>query len=257
MEDISATASAGPARARFSGWLKGPTGSLLARYEREKIGKILSGLFGYHITQIGHYEGGVLDSASRIRNKTELHLVEDGSRYCGCDVLASVTSLPFAVHSIDVVVIPHVLEFTPDPGALLKEIDRVLIEDGRLIVVGFNPWSLWGLRHLHPRWRNRPPWNGRFYSTAKLKRWLFMLDFELLELERFSFYPACKHESQLSFPEKPGKFCLPFFSTAYIIVAQKRRIPVTPIKMDWRKKIFLADASADPATMAETATSPL
>lgn len=224
---------------------------MLARFEREKIGRILPNLFGYHITQIGHYDGGMLGSACRIRNKIELHLDEDDSRGNGCGVLASGASLPFAARSIDVVVIPHVLEFTPDPGALLNEIERVLIEDGRLIIIGFNPWSLWGLWRLYPAWRNSPPWNGRFHGTAKLRRWLSMLDFELLEVDRFLFRPPCKHKSLLrwlSFLEKLGSFCWPFFGAAYIAVAQKRRIPVTPIKMNWRKKIFLTGASAGPVT---------
>ena len=239
MENISATTSTDPARAGFDLWLKSETGSILARWEQEKLGRILPGLFGYHIAQVGHYDGGLLESASRIRNKIELHLDDDGARDCDCGVLASAASLPFAAHSIDVVVIPHVLEFTPDPGAALKEIERVLIEDGHLIVTGFNPWSLWGLWRLNPARQNRPPWNGRFHGTARLRHWLSVLNFELLEVERFLF------------PEKPGRFHLPFFGAAYIMVAQKRRIPVTPIKMNWRKKIFLSSASAGPATMAE------
>lgn len=243
-----------PARAGFSLWLKSETGSVLARYERERIGNILPGLFGYHITQIGHYDGGMLGSASRIRNKIELHLEEDDVRDKGCGVLASGACLPFAARSIDAVVIPHVLEFTPDPGALLEEIERVLIEDGRLIVIGFNPWSLWGLWRLYPAWRNRPPWNGRFHGTARLGRWLSMLDFELLEVDRFLFRPPCRHKNllrRLLFLERLGKYCWPFFGAAYIMVAQKRRFPVTPVKMSRRKKLFLSGASAGPATMVE------
>lgn len=260
MEKVTATSSANPARAGFSVWLKSVTGSILAVYEREKIAGILPGLIGYNITQIGHYGDGVLDSAGRIRNKIELQLDEDGLQDCSCHVLSSAASLPFAAHSIDVVVVPHVLEFTPDPGAALKEIDRVLIEDGRLIVTGFNPWSLWGLWRLHPAWRNRPPWNGRFHGTAKLKQWLFLIDFELVEVDRFLFRPPFRHETLLrwsSFLEKLGKYCWPYFGAAYIVVAQKRRVPVTPVKMNWREKVFLSGASAGPATMAEADKVPL
>ena len=254
MENKSATISTDPARAGFDLWLKSESGSILARCEREKIGRILPDLFGYHIAQIGHYDGGLLESASRIRNKIELHLDDDGLRDCNCGVLASVASLPFAAHSLDVVVIPHVLEFTPDPGAALNEIERVLIEDGHLIVTGFNPWSLWGLWRLNPVRHNRPPLNGRFHGTARLRHWLSVLNFELIEVERFLFpLPPVRKGllSRLLYPEKPGKFRLPLFGAAYIIVAQKRRIPATPIKMNWRKKIFLSGASAGPATMAE------
>ena len=254
MGKISDTTSTAPGRAGFDQWLKGETGSILARYERERIGRILPGLFGYHITQIGHYDGGVLDSAGRIRNKIVLHLDDDGLRDCGCGVMARAGSLPFAAHSIDVVVIPHVLEFTPDPGAALKEIERVLIEDGRLIITGFNPWSLWGLWRLIPVRHNRPPWNGRFHGAAKLKHWLFTLGFELVEIERFLFRPPLAHKgllSRLLFLEKLGKSCWPVYGAAYMMVAQKRRAPVTPVKMTLRKKIFLSGASAGPAAMAE------
>ena len=251
MEKVSATSSTDPARAGFSIWLEGATGSILAGYEQEKIARILPGLFGYHITQIGRYGDGVLDSAGRIRNKIKLHLDEDGMQDCDCSVLSNAAALPFTAHSIDVVVIPHVLEFTPDPGAALKEIERVLIEDGRLIVTGFNPWSLWGLWRLLPPWRNRPPWNGRFHGTARLRQWLSRLDFELLEVDRFLFRPPFRRPGLLRrslFLEKLGKFCWPYFGAAYIAVAQKRRVPVTPIKMGWRKKIFLSGASAGPVT---------
>ena len=221
-------------------------------YEREKIAGILSDLIGYHITQIGHFDGGMLDSACRIRNKIELHLEEDGLQDCGCGVLANAVSLPFAAHSIDVVVIPHVLEFAPDPDAALKEIDRVLIDDGLLVIAGFNPWSLWGLWRLHPVLRNRPPWNGRFHGTARLKHWLSMLDFELLEVDRFLYRPPFGQRSRMKrwlFLEKLGKLCWPYLGAAYIMLARKRRIPVTPVKINWREKTFLPGASAGPATM--------
>ena len=252
MKNTTATPPAA-ARAGFDRWLKSAPGSLLARYEREKIGRILPGLFGYHIAQVGQYDGGALDAACRIGNKIRLHLDEDGLRDCGCDVSASSASLPFAAHSIDVVVIPHVLEFTPDPDALLKEVERVLVEDGRLVVAGFNPWSLWGLRRLCPGRRNRPPWNGRFHDTIRLRHWLSRFDFELLEVDRFLFRPPCKHENllqRLLFLEKLGQSCWPFFGAAYLVLAQKRRVPVTPVKMNWREKIFLSGAPAGPATMA-------
>lgn len=254
MEKISATLPATPARAGFSAWLKGETGSVLADYEKEKFDRILPGLFGYHIAQIGQYDGVALDAAGRIRNKIRLRLDDDGLRDGSCALSASAASLPFAAHSIDVVVMPHVLEYVADPGAVLKEIERVLIEDGRLIVTGFSPWSLWALWRLNPVCRNRPPWDGRFHSIARLRHWLSMLDFEVLEVDRFLFRPPCRHRSllrRLLFLEKSGESCWPFPGAAYVMVAQKRRAPVSPIKMSWRKRIFLPGASAGPATMAE------
>ena len=251
--NIPSTPSAGPVRAGFSAWLNGASGSVLAAYEREKLDRILPGLFGYHIAQIGRFDGVSLDSAGRIRNKIRLRLDADGLPGASCALSAGAASLPFAAHSIDVVVMPHVLEYVSDPGAVLKETERVLIEDGRLIVTGFSPWSLWGLWRLNPVCRNRPPWNGRFHSVARLRHWLSMLGFEVLEVDRFLFRPPCSRRllRRLSFLEKLGESCWPFLGAAYVVVAQKRRAPVSPIKMNWRKRIFLSGASAGPATMAE------
>ena len=254
MKNTTATPSSAVARAGFERWLKSAPGSLLARYERERIGRILPGLFGYHIVQVGAYDGAALASAGRIRNKILLRLDDDGAPDHDYALSASAASLPFAVHSIDVVVMPHVLEYVSDPGAVLEEAERVLVEDGRLVVTGFSPWSLWGLWRLNPVRRNRPPWDGRFRSVARLRLWLSMLGFEVLEVDRFLFRPPCKHESllqRLLFLEKLGESCWPLLGAAYVLVAQKRRAPVSPIKMGWRRRIFLSGASAGPATMAE------
>ena len=244
------------ARAGFSLWLTSEPGKILAQYEREKVSGVLPGLFGYHIAQIGHYQGEALHSPSHIGNKIVLQVEEDGPANAQCGVLAGAGSLPFAADSIDVVIMPHVLEFTRNPDAALKEIERVLIAEGHLMIIGFNPWSLWGLRRLLPIRRHQPPWNGRFYDTPKLKSWLAALDFELLEINRFLFRPPLKHGNMLRrllFLEKLGKFCWPFCGAAYLILAKKRRVPLNPIKMNWRnrRKIIPSGASADPATMAE------
>ena len=254
MENTSATLPASPARAGFCTWLKSETGSVLADYEKEKFDGILPGLFGYHIARIGQYDGVTLASAGRIRNKIELRLDDDGFPHNSCALAANAAFLPFAAHSIDVVVMPHVLEYVAEPGAVMKEMERVLIEDGRLIIAGFSPWSLWGLWRLNPVVRKRPPWNGRFHSTAKLRRWLSLLGFEVLEVDRFLFRPPCRRNNllrRLLLLEKLGESWWPFFGAAYVMVAQKRRAPVSPIKMDWREGILLPGASAGPATMAE------
>ena len=249
--------SATPVRAGFSAWIKGATGTVLVDYEREKLARILPALFGYHVVCIGQYDGLALASAGRIRNKIELYLDPDEVPDNHCALLAGAASLPFAAHSIDVVIMPHVLEYVMDPGAVLKEVERVLVEDGRLIVIGFSPWSLWGLWRLNPAWRQRPPCNGRFYSTARLRHWLSMLHFEVLEVDRFFFRPPCRRSKllrRLLFLEKLGAGYWPLLGAAYVMVAQKRRAPVNPIGLSWRKRILLSNPSAGPATMAETDT---
>jgi SAM-dependent methyltransferase len=95
------------------------------------------------------------------------------------DVYAKCHELPLATHSIDMVLLPHVLEFAAEPHAILREVDRVMMPEGRLVIVGFNPWSLWGLRSSVGFSRNDYPWNGRFVSLPRVKDWLALLGFDV------------------------------------------------------------------------------
>jgi SAM-dependent methyltransferase len=95
------------------------------------------------------------------------------------DVYAKCHELPLATNSIDMVLLPHVLEFAAEPHAILREVDRVMMPEGRLVIVGFNPWSLWGLRSSVGFSRNDYPWNGRFVSLPRVKDWLALLGFDV------------------------------------------------------------------------------
>lgn len=255
MENISLTspgAPGAPGRAGFATWLEGETGAVLAAYERQQLDRILPDLFGYYAVQIGYFATGALDSARRVRNKFELRLDADGVRGQPCAALGGAVALPFAAHSIDVVLLPHVLEYAAQPNAVLAEIERVLIEDGWLIVAGFNPWSLWGLPRLLPRRRKQPPWDGRFYSATNIRRRLATLGFEVIETDRLLVRLTHPRRAGRSLsPQQQGARSLRLFDTAYILVAQKRRAPVTPVKLKWHKGLSLSGASAGPATMAE------
>lgn len=86
--------------------------------------------------------------------------------------------LPFATQSLDLVVCPHVLEFSPYPHQVLREVERVLRPEGRLLMTGFNPASLWGLRRL--LYKKGDPWNAQFLRLARVKDWLALLGFEIV-----------------------------------------------------------------------------
>jgi len=238
-------------REKFSRWLSTELGEILSAYEQEKTGRILPRLFGYHITQIGDYHGEVLHSASHIGHKIVLQLEEDGVSHAPCEALSSAGALPFAADSIDVIIIPHVLEYTDNPHKVLREVERILIADGHLIMTGFNPWSLWGLWRLFLAWREDAPWNGYFYGIARIRDWLALLDFEILEISRFFFRPPLKNMNimrRLAFLEKLGKFCWPFSGGAYVIHAKKRLAPLTPVKMRWRaQRKLIASGITEPS----------
>ena len=233
-------------------WFVGPLGSSLLQEEQSKVGHALADLFGFHIVQLGCLHEDNFIGGSRISHKFILQLDEDDSSGCRAGAISSADALALASDSMDVVFMPHVLEYTDNPHKLLREVARVLIGDGHVVIVGFNPWSLWGIWRLFQVWREVPPWCGHFFGLARIKDWLSLLDFELVGMNRFFFRPPLRNSGimrRLDFLEKLGKYCWPWFGGAYIIIARKRVIPLTPIKMRWRdKRSVINSGIAEPST---------
>ena len=97
------------------------------------------------------------------------------------DIIADVDDLPFLEHSIDVCLLSHALEFSLDPHHVVREANRVLIPNGYLVITGFNPFSLAGLNKFIPYRKNNTPWDERFFSAMRVKDWLHLMGYEILE----------------------------------------------------------------------------
>ncbi len=233
-------------------WYGAPPGSLLADIERRLLARFLPDLFGFHIVQLGcHHVEDLLD-ASRVTHKVRIDLGHtlnaDADMHCVED------ALPLQANSIDVLVLPHVLEFAHDAHRVLREAERVLIGEGHLVILGFNPWSFFGVRSLLTRWQGRAPWHGRFIGTARVKDWLQLLGFDVLHVERGSYRPpsrSARLNQHLEFMERLGAFCWPLFGNIYVIVARKRVEGLTPLRASWRQRRRLVAASViEPTTRA-------
>ncbi|HZZ12393.1 MAG TPA: class I SAM-dependent methyltransferase [Paraburkholderia sp.] len=166
-----------------------------------------------------------------------------------CDLL----DLPFEAQSVDLIVMPHTLEFTSDPHRLLREAERVLMPEGQLIILGFNSLSLWGARQSVGKMTGRPfvPSAVDLIAFTRLKDWIKLLGFDL-ERGRFGCYrPPLASEQWLSrygFMEAAGDRWWPIFGATYMIKAIKRvrgMHLVGPLKM---KKPVLAAGLAPAAT---------
>ena len=144
-------------------------------------------------------------------------------------------ALPFDSASLDLVVLPHSLELARDPHLALREVERVLVPEGRIIIVGFNPASLWGVRQRFGRLRRRLslgpdrtlflPSAGEFIGYRRLRDWLRLLSFEV-ESGRFGCYippvTSAKWVSRFAWMERAGNHWWPVFGALYYIVAVKR-----------------------------------
>jgi SAM-dependent methyltransferase len=94
-------------------------------------------------------------------------------------VAAQLEALPFKANSLDGVVLHHALENTEDARVALREITRVLMPGGRVVICGFNPFSLVGLRRLYARVIDDSLSDHRMLNPMRLFDWLTLLGFEL------------------------------------------------------------------------------
>ena len=151
---------------RLTDWLDSAQGAALRHTESALLGEALEDCFGWELLQIGAWgTGRELIAKGRTRSQAVL-----ASTPCaGVDVLTRLTQLPIASDSVDCVVLPHTLEFEADPYAVLREVDRVLAGEGKLLVLGFAPFSPWGARALASR-SGFPPGLRRVLAERRLAR---------------------------------------------------------------------------------------
>lgn len=240
-----------PENNNLSEWYISYLGKILLTMEKARISRILPNLFGYHILQIGFPAGMSLLGSSRINHK--IISCQPGllNPEKNPDLLCCNSALPVQSESVDVVLLPHILEFEKNPHQILREAERALIGEGHLIVTGFNPASVWGLWRLLLAWRDLPPWNGKYISLTRLRDWLTLLDFEIVKIEKFFFRPPFKNAKmmqRIKFLEPLGKYCWPYFGSIYLLVAKKRVMSMTPIKLQWQtRRRMIASGLIEPS----------
>ncbi|EXU77183.1 MULTISPECIES: methyltransferase domain-containing protein [Erwinia] len=176
----------------------------------------LSKIYGYHLLKIGH-----LSAEIDTRHCDISHQVNVGTSGSDLHVIAEPGSLPFASKSVDACLLAHCLAWSDDPHRVLREVDRVLIDDGWMIISGFNPFSLLGTGKLIPGLNRRIPWNSRMFTPMRLMDWLSLLNYEVTEHSRFQVLPWNRQGGRVISTHFPALGCL------NIIVARKRTFPLT------------------------------
>lgn len=214
-------------------WLLTPQGRYVMDWELDRIDALVADLFGYNALQLGLPQ---LDLLAHNRIPLRQTAGEAGR----VDVLCDLRELPFASNSIDLVVMPHVLEFHDNPHQILREVDRILIPDGQLVVTGFNPISLWGLRRRLPNCSRDFPMNGDYISVLRLKDWLQLLSFEVDRGNFGCYAPPCEQDRWLRrwhFMEAAGDRWWSFAGGVYLLRAVKRVRGMHLIMPPWEKKM--------------------
>jgi SAM-dependent methyltransferase len=143
-------------------------------------------------------------------------------------VQANAGALPFGTESIDTVVLPHVLEFVPDRHQVLREVERVLKPEGRLLILGLNPWSPRRLLQWHD---NRSFWRARLVSGHHLLDWLSLIKFDAEMDPSLVNFRIMGQQN----PENRWQSLRSELSLAYAIKAIKRNYTLIPIEPEWSR----------------------
>lgn len=218
-------------------WYASAAGQILSKEVHHKLEQLLPSLFGYYALQIGAMNNEIdLLTSSKIGHK--IHIMEDPN--CG-SVTASSLALPFPPDTLDLIVLPHTLDFSKHPHQVLREVHRVLISEGHIVIIAFNPLSMMGLGKLAFMRSKRVPWMGHFYSARRLKDWLKLLDFSVLKIDFVGLQPPIQNsrvQQRMQFMNKVdgvglGRYRLGRFGGVQIFIAQKRELTLTPRPQPW------------------------
>jgi SAM-dependent methyltransferase len=227
-------------------WFQTPAGRYLLEWERVHVDAAVADIFGYHALQLGTPELQGL-RANRMPHQwlatEQLSPDRDLSMQFPA-LLTDFSALPFPASSVDLLVLPHTLEFCADPHATLREVERVLVPEGRVVICGLNPLSLWGLRqkrdHLYRKLGVGQlflPDGGAFIGYWRLRDWLQLLGFEV-EVGKFGCYrPAVSSEKwlqRLEWMERIGERWWPILGSAYFLVAVKRVRGMRLMEPGWK-----------------------
>jgi SAM-dependent methyltransferase len=224
----------------FAAWLQTPPGRHLLAWEQAQVDAAVIDLFGFHALQLGLPElDGLL--TNRMPHRW----------LAGRDLMCNFDELPFESASLDLVLLPHALELAPDAHALLREVERVLRPEGRVIVFGLNPASLWGLRQKLGRLRRRGepylPRGGEFIGYWRMRDWLKLLSFDV-EAARFGIYrPPLRSEAWLQrwrWADGVGSRWWPVLGAVYFIQAVKRVQGMRMIGLSKNKRLAAQKAPA-------------
>ena len=235
-----------PANARE--WLKTPLGeALLAQEVRVVEEAAFDHIFGEHWLQLGVWG----EPNTFLRNARTQRTCVIGQDASGGppSVIAQYHRLPVETHSIDAVLLPHTLDYSDRPHAILREVDRVLRADGHLIILAFRPGGVWGLRRLVPG-AGLPPGAEHFLSDRRLRDWLKLLDMRVHGVTRYFFRWPLPRTRAPSSPqwEQRGQRWWPELSACYMLSAQKRISTLTPVRPRWRSKPKVVAGLVEPST---------
>lgn len=202
-------------------WFSTATGTALLQQEREWSSEVLKQVYGMHLMQLGMSKENFAKLATEVHHPFVMD-VDAHEEHTWAVIEGEGEALPIATESLSAVILPHVLEFTADPHQLLREVTRVLAEDGEVLVYGFSPWSFHNLSRRIPQ--------GNYLPMYKVVEWLALLGYEVTAEHRLPLWSWSWRRSRLN-------------TGAYLLAAKRRVTPLNPVKTLWKRKAAMATGS--------------
>jgi len=235
---------------RLASWYQTVAGKNLLRQENALLNSGIDSLFGYHLIMLGalDYQQGM--AASPITHKVVMN--DEPLLNGALHLLGSQYDLPLQNDSVDVVVLPHLLEYSLRPHHILREVERVIMPVGYMIILGFNPVSFYGVCRALLGFKQRMPWQGHYYHPVRLRDWIQLLGFRIVEIKYSGFIPPIPHaasQQRLAFMEKAADSLIAPFGSVYMIVARNQIVTPNVIRPSWKNnRAKLDNGVVEPTT---------
>lgn len=228
--------------ARLSEWYRSPLGAQLLTSERDAVSEVVGSGYLPFLVQLDSGAHASLFATQGIHCKTNLVIARSDNRCAGPCVKAEFEHLPLQPESVDCLLIHHALEYAPAPHRVLREAVQALRPGGQIVVLGFNPHGLWGLRRWWAPWRRRyQPWEGQFLSPGRVSDWCRLLDCEVTQRQYYYHWPPLAHtrwKRRAAGINRLIRTLLPALGGGYLLVARKQQlIPLQPRR--WETAFFL------------------
>lgn len=218
-------------REHLRGWFEGAAGNRLLAAETAVLDEVTPCIFGYHAVQLCAARPSSLLGGSRILHR--VHAGTAAEQPGEVDLVCDPAQLPFANDSLDLLLLHHALDFEDDPHTVLREAARTVIPGGALVVVGFNPWSLFGFLRFFHLGALDAPWFARCISPFRVSDWLRVLDFRVDGVESGYYLPPLAGERavrKLGWLQYLGARWWPRRGMFYVLVARRSVAPLIPVR---------------------------
>lgn len=220
-------------------WFQTDQGQLLLAAELRQLESSLAECFGYHLVQLSVSRKQVLYESSRVQHNFSCYPLAGLANTTGAevDVRSEFDQLPFATASVDAVILHHCHEFVENPQKVLREVERITVNGGHVIVLGFNPYSLMGIQGLITRYLPRSIWHNKSLSHHRMADWLSLLGFQLKQ-QQFGYHHLERRQRQSANGLVNKLYSLMRklpLGSFYCMTAIKQEVALTPDSKHWLK----------------------